>query len=179
MKKKLVITSFEEFASRSINASREVVNSLPEKINDIEIVKKELKVSWIDIEKEIDEVLTIDSDYLILCGEAQSYSFITIEERGSDCCKGMDKYGYELNSEYTKYKDTLFNVNKLYDLNVNYSFNAGSYLCNRSYYLALNKAVNKKALFIHFPLIKEQGGKWEKEELVNTLEQIIERIEEM
>jgi len=181
MNKKLIITSFEEFGSRSINASREVVKALDSKIEHLDIDKRELKVSWNDIENEIDAILNENLDYLILCGEAASYENVKIEIRGTNQCKGKDNYNVEKISEKTDELYTKFDYENLVVTNTTISDNAGSYLCNRSYYLSLLKTKNLKCkvLFIHFPLIKEQEGKWDKDVLVSILKEILLKVKEM
>lgn len=177
--KRIIITSFEEFGSRSINASREVVKELDEKINNFDIKKCDLKVSWNEIESEIDDIILQKPDYIILCGEAASYDKVTVEKCGTDCCKHVDNYNVEIIHDLTMSLYTKIDINSFKDLDINISNNAGAYLCNRSYYLSLKKTENLdiKVLFIHFPLIKEQGGKFEKKVLVQTLKDIINNLE--
>lgn len=185
MNRKILITYFENFASRAINASKEVVCALDDKItidDDIFCIeKKELKVSWNDIEKQINEI-DEGFDFLILCGEAQSYEKVTIEVKAKNICKGVDKYGIskDINIEVLKDKyeeiNTLFEINNFLIKDINFSNNAGSYLCNRAYYLAMKHFKNKKIMFVHFPLLREQGGGCEKQELVKNMINILERV---
>lgn len=179
MNKRLLISYFENFGKRSINASKEVViDFLKNNSLNIDIDSKELKVSWIEIVNEIDKIENSDFDWFVLCGEASTYQDVTIEVHADNICKGIDKYGVEGISD-NPYEEffTSFDIEKLKIDNVNISYNAGSYLCNRSYFLSLKKFRNKKVLFIHFPLIKEEGGNKEKTELSYILERIIERID--
>ena len=55
------------------------------------------------------------------------------------------------------------------------SEDAGKYLCNYSYYLALAKAKNTKVLFVHLPYIQELGNN-SLENLAKDLLNIINKL---
>ena len=172
---KILITCFEPFNNRSINASLEVVKRL----NGLDY--KLLPVGFDKIGKEIDLIAKLELDYLILCGEAQSYDNITIEKVAHNVANGKDNYGIIKNNEKIIDGDDLLYSNfdvDLKGLNLNYSYDAGKYLCNYTYYLALNKLkdTKTKVVFIHFPFIIEEGGKFELDYLVSVMNEIIERI---
>ena len=177
---KVLITYFESFGGRSLNASKEIVSSLSELVKGekiINIEKKELMVSWNNIEHEVDSTINKDINYYILCGEAASYKNITLELRADNICRGVDKYNINpgIDEQFKEYYTCC--DKKIFDgLNIDYSLSAGSYLCNRVYYLMLSKLNKKNVIFIHFPLIKEQSGEFEKEYCVNVLEEIIRRL---
>ena len=149
----IVITYFEPFGNRDTNASKEVVSLLDGYIT------KELPVSWSKIPSFIDEILSNKPDYLFLVGEAGSYQEITIERTAHNVSNGIDNEGVNRDNELIivgdkEGKTTLFDLSKLpYRI----SDNAGKYLCNYIYYLALSKSTNTKVLFIHLPYIDTEG----------------------
>ena len=149
----IVITYFEPFGNRDTNASKEVVSLL----SDYKI--KELPVSWSKIPLLLDEILSNKPDYLFLVGEAGSYQEITMERTAHNICNGKDNDGVNRDNEPIiaddkEEKTTLFDLSKLpYRI----SDNAGKYLCNYSYYLALSNARKCKVLFVHLPYLKESG----------------------
>ena len=147
---KVIVTYFEPFGGRTTNASKEVVSLL----NGYQT--KELPVSWSKIPSIIDELLSNDPDCLFLVGEAGSYKEITIERTAHNISNGKDND--DVNRENSLIVNggpneltTKFDLSKL-----NYRINddAGKYLCNYTYYLALSKSKNTKVLFIHLPYIE-------------------------
>ena len=147
---KTIVTYFEPFGGRTKNASREVVSLL----NGYQT--KELPVSWSKIPSIIDELLSNEPDYLFLVGEAGSYKEITIERTAHNISNGKDNE--DVNRENSMIINggpneliTIFDLSKL---NYRISDDAGKYLCNYTYYLALSKSKNTKVLFIHLPYIE-------------------------
>ena len=160
---KTLVTYFEPFGGRTTNASKEVVSLL----SDYD--KKELPVSWLQIESYIDEILSNDLDYLFLIGEAGSYQEITVERTAHNISNGKDNYDIVKDNEPInngpEELKTKFNLD-----NIPYriSDNAGKYLCNYTYYLALSKAKNTKAVFIHLPYINNNINQLE-DDLLNII----------
>ena len=169
---KVVITCFEPFGGRATNASKEVVSLL----TGYQI--KELPVSWSKISSKLDEILSNEPDYLFLIGEARSYKEITIEKTAHNISNGKDNEGVSRDNEPIiasdiEEKHTLFDLSKL---SYRISDNAGKYLCNYTYYLALSKAKDCKVLFIHLPYIEESGANSLaslKNDLLNIIETLI------
>ena len=145
---KILVTYFEPFGGRTTNASKEVVSLLSD------YSKRELPVSWNQIEANIDEILSNDFDFLFLIGEAGSYQEITVERTAHNICNGSDNYGVTKDNEPIadgpEELKTKFNLDSI---SYRISDNAGKYLCNYTYYLALSKAKNTKVVFIHLPYI--------------------------
>lgn len=171
---KIVITGFEPFAKRSINASYEIVKRIQNV--DVEL----LQVGWNQVAPKIGEILESNPDYLLLCGEAASYKNMTIEKVAHNISNGKDNYEIIKNEELIDIKGPKELYSTIdFGLFKNIDFlegnDAGKYLCNYSYYNALLKAKGKntKVVFIHFPLIKEQGGTFELNDLVNRLQEIV------
>lgn len=150
---KVVITYFEPFGERTTNASKEVVSLF----NQYQI--KELPVSWNKVPFTIDELLIDEPDYLFLIGEAGSYKDITIERTAHNVCNGKDNDGVNKdNEEILKGdKDIKTTLSDLSNLPYRISDDAGKYLCNYTYYLALSKVKTCKVLFVHLPYTEESG----------------------
>ena len=167
----IVVTYFEPFGGRTTNASKEVVSLL----NCYKV--KELPVSWSKIPYILDELFINEPDYLFLIGEAGSYKEIAIERTAHNICNGKDNEDVNKDNEPIivgdkECKTTLFDLSKLpYRL----SDNAGKYLCNYTYYLALSKVKTCKVLFIHLPYIEEVGAN-SLDNLKNDLLNIIETL---
>ena len=168
---KIIITYFEPFGGRTTNASKEVVSLLSG------YPTKELPVSWSKIPARLDEILNEKPDYLFLIGEAGSYKEITIERTAHNIANGKDNEGVNKDNEPIivgdkEEKTTLFD---LYKLPYCISDNAGKYLCNYTYYLALSKATYAKVLFIHLPYIDEANTLASlKKALLNIIETLSE-----
>ena len=170
----ITMTSFEPFGGRSINISNEVVK----RISNVD--KRLIPVVWDDIEIELDAILARKPDLLILCGEAGSYDKVTIETLAHNICKGIDNNGVERYSESiiidgNNELTTNVNLPNLDDLNLRIGYDAGKYLCNYTYYLALSKTKDTKVIFIHYPVPKD-NEKETIEEYVNLTERVIEKI---
>ena len=164
---KTIVTYFEPFGGRTTNASREVVSLL----NGYQT--KELPVSWSKIPSIIDELLSNEPDYLFLVGEAGSYQEITIERIAHNISNGKDNEGVDRNNEpiIVNGKDELLTTFDLSKLTYRISDNAGKYLCNYTYYLALSLSLKTKVLFIHLPHIDNNLNelKIKLEDIINTL----------
>lgn len=163
----IVITYFKPFGGRVTNASKEVVTSL----NGYTV--KQLPVSWLKVPSLIDEILLDNPDYLFLVGEAGSYVEITVEKLAHNISNGKDNEGVNKDNEQIISKGpteiaTKFDIDKLpYRI----SNDAGKYLCNYTYYLALSKAKTTKVLFIHLPYIDNNLN-----ELKDSLLDIIKKL---
>ena len=149
--KKIFATYFEPFGGRTTNASKEVVTLL----RDYQI--KELPVSWEKVPFLLDDILSNEPDYLFLIGEAGSYKEITIEKIAHNIAHGIDNYKVGKDNEciIENAPNELITALDLSNIHYKISEDAGKYLCNFSYYLALSKAINTKVLFIHLPYINE------------------------
>ena len=168
--KKVVLTFFEPFGGRKTNSSKEVVLALS---NNYE--KVELPVSWGNCLAPLGDILAKKPRYLFMVGEAASYTEPTIELRAKNITDGVDETGIKKSNDRIfkngeKYLSTNFNL----DLEGVFptSLDAGKYLCNYTYYLALSKTQVTKIVFIHLPLVHSKGSR-KKESLMNRLEEMI------
>lgn len=165
---KIVLTCFEPFGERTTNMSFEVINRLKD------YKAYYLKVSWKDIENQIEEILNNENpDILILTGEAAPYDDMKIELQARNIANHIDNYGVSKNNEEIipfgpEILKTNLNLDKV---NVEFSTDAGKYLCNCSYYYALTKKKDKRVIFVHFPINKEI------DELVKRMNELIKCLE--
>ena len=175
MKVKIYVTGFEPFGGRTTNTSLMVSNL-------VNCDKRfELKVGWDYIDKSLDDILLEEPDVLILMGEAGSYKNMTIERVAHNIANGLDNYGIRKDNE--KINDELDNLETKVDVSFNdvdyiSGNDAGKYLCNFTYYKALEKTLNKKTkvLFIHYPYTKDDGGEFSLEDFVNRTNRIIKYL---
>ena len=163
----IIVTYFEPFGGRNTNASKEVVSLL----NKYQI--KELPVSWSKIPNLINEILSNNPDYLFLIGEAGSYQEITVERTAHNISHGKDNDDVNRDNApiISDGPDTLLTKFDLSKLPYRISDNAGKYLCNYTYYLALSHAKTTKVVFIHLPYINNNLNKLKDqlEDIINTL----------
>ena len=148
----ILVTYFEPFGGRTTNASKEVVSLLDG------YQTKELPVSWSKIPSSLDEIFINEPDYLFLVGEAGSYKEISMEKIAHNISYGKDNDGVNKDNEpiIVGSPDEITTLFDLPKLPYRISDNAGKYLCNYTYYLALSKAKKCKVLFIHLPYISEE-----------------------
>ena len=165
--KKIFVTYFEPFGGRNTNASKEVVSLL----KDYQVF--ELPVSWGKVPPIIDKLLNDKPDYLFLIGEAGSYKEITIEKTAHNIAHGIDNYKISKDNESIIENAPSELITSLDLSNIPYkiSEDAGKYLCNFSYYLALTKTTNTKVLFIHLPYINENVNLL-KEQLLDIIKRL-------
>ena len=169
----IIVTYFEPFGGRSFNASKASALGV-----SLSSRKVGLPVSWNDISSRLDEVLSSHPDYLFLIGEAGKINEARLELEAHNISKGKDNYQVEKlekkiipNGEDTLY--TSFKVSEKYVL----SRDAGQYLCNCSYYLALSKAKDTKVIFIHVPAFNEDDNEMKNKTITLVNEMIASLIE--
>lgn len=168
--KKITLTCFKPFGGKKTNSSKEIVFALSDKYD-----KVLLPVSWDRCVIPLKEVLAKKPRYLFMVGEAASYNEPTIENRARNLADGIDEDGVKKSDEkiIDEGEKRLF-TNFTLDLEGVFpvSEDAGKFLCNYSYYLALSKTQVTKLVFIHLPLVHSKGSR-KKESLVNRLEEMI------
>ncbi|NJE26848.1 pyroglutamyl-peptidase I [Thermococcus sp. MV5] len=171
---RVLITGFEPFGGEKVNPSWESVKDLPEKINGVEILKKELPVSFKGIKEKLPQIINKTMpDIVILTGQAGGRTNITIERVAINIMesKKEDNEGYKPEDEPifkeapAAYFSTLPIKRIVKALRNNkipaaISNSAGTYVCNTAMYVALHHIsinnLNTKAGFIHVPYIPEQ-----------------------
>lgn len=163
---KTIITYFEPFNQRCTNASKEVGESL-----DYE--SYELPVCWNLVENKIIDILKKSPDVLILLGEAGSYEKVTVETCAHNIAFGMDNMKIQKNNEIIdSLSDDILYTNVLFDDSFNKSIDAGKYLCNYTYFMALKHNQNTKVVFVHIPYIIDSN----RESILKEVQRIINYV---
>ncbi|KPU63510.1 pyrrolidone-carboxylate peptidase [Thermococcus sp. EP1] len=171
---RVLITGFEPFGGEKINPSWEAVKDLPEKIDGVKVLKKELPVSFKGVKEKLPQIINKTMpDIVILTGQAGGRTNITIERVAINIMdsKKEDNDGYKPEDEPifkeapAAYFSTLPIKRIVKALRNNkipatISNSAGTYVCNTAMYVALHHIainnLNIKAGFIHVPYIPEQ-----------------------
>ncbi|WP_175059339.1 pyroglutamyl-peptidase I [Thermococcus sp. 2319x1] len=190
---KVLVTGFEPFGGEKINPSWEAVKGLPEKIENAEIIKHQLPVSFRGVKEKLLKIIEdVKPDVVILTGQAGGRVNITVERVAINVMDARmeDNEGYKPEDEPifedapAAYFATIpvkrivkaLRENKIPSMVSN---SAGTYVCNTAMYTALHYiAVNgleAKAGFIHVPYIPEQV--LEKPQPSMSLEMIRKAIE--
>lgn len=167
--KKAIITYFEPFGGRKTNASKEVVlgmNTIYERVS--------LPVSWKRTLPILDQIMKSDPRYLFMVGEAGDYSDVTIELVARNICSGVDEDGVKKDKDrILRAMPKEFRTNfKLEGSEFTTSDNAGRFLCNYVYYIALLRSEITKVIFIHVPYLHSKGSR-KKEAVIKKVEDII------
>ena len=194
---RVLITGFDKFGGESINPSSLCVNSLPDKIDNIEIKKITLPTVFKDSSRVLEENISSFSPNIVICvGQAGGRSKITPERIAIniDDARIPDNIGNSPIDETIRkdgenaYFSTLPIKAIVDELNKNnipstISNTAGTFVCNHimyeSLYLTSTKYPNIKAGFIHIPYIEEQVLNkpnmpyMKKEDIIVSLELII------
>ena len=146
MNKDIVITYFEPFGGRATNTSKEVASLFSN------YQKVELPVSWDRVGQVLLNNMDENVKFLFMLGEAGSYQKVTVELVSRKLANGEDNYRVSKEEEIIGGTNLttpiIFNQK---ELPANYSFNAGKYLCNYSYYFSLKNIKGTKVVFIHLP----------------------------
>ena len=169
---KILVTAFEPFNNENINSSLEVLNILPNKILNTEILKLTLPTvrykSLEIINKYIDST---NAEVILMLGEAGGRANISIERVAIniDDFKIKDNEGnhptdeiiikdgknaYFSNLPIKKINDAINNI----DIPSNISNTAGTFVCNHIFYGVAHKIQNtdKQCGFIHIPFTPKQ-----------------------
>ena len=146
MNKNIVITYFEPFGGRDTNTSKEVASLF------LEYTLVELPVNWEEVGDVLLNKIPKDTEYVFMLGEAGSYQDVSIELVARNIANGVDNKKVEKENEViggtNLVTPIIFNQK---ELPATYSFNAGKYLCNFSYYFSLKNIKGTKVVFIHLP----------------------------
>ncbi len=171
---KVLVTCFDPFGGESVNPASLVVNDLPDKIGEADIIKLEIPtVFYKSIEKVRKAIDEIKPDFVLSIGEAGGRSRISVERVGInvDDARIPDNEKQApvdtpvvLNGK-TAYFATLPIKDMVRTINANnipseISNTAGTYVCNHVMYGVLQyideNNLNIKAGFIHIPFVLEQ-----------------------
>lgn len=171
---KVLVTGFEPFGGEKVNPSWEAVKMLPDVIENTEIVKYQLPVSFKKVRELLPEIISKEKpEVIILTGQAGGRVNITVERVAINVMDSTkeDNDGYKPEDEPifedapAAYFSTLpikrivkaLRENKIPAMVSN---TAGTYVCNTAMFTALHYVatndLNAKVGFIHVPYIPEQ-----------------------
>nr|XP_022907322.1 pyroglutamyl-peptidase 1 [Onthophagus taurus] len=186
----VVVTGFGPFGIHSINASSEVVKSLPEKIKDVNIIKFEIPVVYEIVDEKIPELWEQYQPILIVhVGVSERAQLITLETNANrtgyikkdyhGCCHNTGDICDDNSKDCLKtglcINDICDHLNKSGKVKACISNDAGRYLCEYIFYKSLY-VDHTKVLFIHVPMLNQP---YSCEQLTEGLIIIIEKALEM
>ena len=158
--RKILITAFEPFGGSTVNASAAVLEKLPEEIGGAEVQKALLPVVF---GKAAEKALAYTADCIFLLGEAAGRKNVTPELRGRNLRnaripdnEGNKPEGEKILPEGPEEYRTVFPVEVIVEqmqaegYGIEVSEDAGTYVCNDTYYLTGMKA-GVPVQFIHVP----------------------------
>ncbi|CAM3134919.1 pyroglutamyl-peptidase I [Streptobacillus ratti] len=171
---KILITAFEPFGKDDINVSEQVLNHIPEKIGNLEVVKLLLPVvRYRSLEKVKEKIIKEKPRYVLSLGQAGGSKGISIERIGIN----VDDYRIRDNEDNQPIDEKIFNdgenayfstlpIKSIYqklenlDYPVKISNSAGTFVCNHVLYgiryMIEKENLNIKSGFIHIPYMNEQ-----------------------
>lgn len=166
--KKILFTGFEPFGGEKINPSWEAVRLLPDEINGVSIIKKQVCVEYA---KSGEVLKTLIAEYapdaVVCCGQAGGRRAVTPEmiavnfdhAEAPDNCGEVRRYApIAVGGEKAYFTalpvEKMVDAVKAADIPCAPSFSAGTYVCNHIYYTLLS--IMEKGLFVHVPFIPEQ-----------------------
>lgn len=171
---KVLVTGFEPFGGETINPSWEAVKELPDKIENAEIIKHQLPVTFKGVKEKLPKIIDeIEPNVVILTGQAGGRVNITVERVAINVMDARmeDNEGYKPEDEPI-FEDApaayfatipvkrIVNALRENKIPAMVSNSAGTYVCNTAMYTALHhiaiKGLDTKAGFIHVPYIPEQ-----------------------
>ncbi|HIH72413.1 MAG TPA: pyroglutamyl-peptidase I [Thermococcaceae archaeon] len=171
---KVLVTGFEPFGGETINPSWEAVKELPDKIENAEIIKHQLPVTFKGVKEKLPKIIEdVRPDVVVLTGQAGGRVNITVERVAINVMDARmeDNEGYKPEDEPI-FEDApaayfatipvkrIVNALRENKIPAMVSNSAGTYVCNTAMYTALHyiaiNGLEAKAGFIHVPYIPEQ-----------------------
>ena len=171
---KILLTGFEPFGGEVINPAFEILKSLPDKIGEHEIIKRELPTSYKKSIESVKSILDAEKpDVVLSLGQAGGAFGLRVEKVGLNLrdANAPDNDGHRASHEAIfddgdiAYYSTLPVKAMVRDISKNsipasLSYSAGSYVCNNLMYALLYFAdkqyKNMRCGFIHVPYFPEQ-----------------------
>ncbi len=178
--KKIILTGFEPFGGETTNPAYEAVKLVPDKIQDVEIVKLEIPVVF---DKGADKIVE-ELEKLVKAGEDEVMAVLSVGQAGNRSCMTIEKVGINLaearipDNDGNQPLDTLIKEDgetayfttlpikamaenmKKNNVPTHLSYTAGTYVCNDVLYQMLYQTSknykNTRAGFIHVPFSAEQ-----------------------
>jgi len=171
---KILLTGFQPFGGEKINPSFEILKLLPDKVDNHEIIKRELPCSYKDSIKVLETLLESEKPNVVLSlGQAGGSFGLRVEKVGLNLrdANAPDNDGHQASHEEIfddgdiAYYSTLpvkAMVKEIIENHVpaSVSYSAGSYVCNNVLYallyLSIKRYKHMRCGFIHVPYFSEQ-----------------------
>lgn len=163
----ILLIGFEPFGKRNINISDKLIQDLKKEKNFDSLI---LPVSFNKVEEILNKKLESSTyNVILMLGEHKSSS-IRVDIAAQNYYKDtFDEGSIDLSGPYLLFSPFAENLLEIHGLN--FSSNAGKYVCNYVYYKALKKKT--LALFVHVPNFTLSEYMQQKHHLISTLHQIL------
>lgn len=170
--KNIIVTGFDPFGGETNNPSFEAVKQLPDEINGVRIIKKEIPTVFF---KSKEVLLKLIEEYkpvaVVNVGQAGGRESISLEKFAYNLMDasipdnaGNQPKGEKVSLSGPEIIETLLDIEKIKrelvsnDISCSISESAGRYVCNYVMYSMLLEAKNYNYVsgFVHVPYSKEQ-----------------------
>ncbi|HRX13695.1 MAG TPA: pyroglutamyl-peptidase I [Eubacteriales bacterium] len=170
--KKVLVTGFTPFMGESVNPSYEAINMLPDRIDDIEIIKAQITTEFGVSKDELLRLLAKHKPDAVICfGQAGGRPNITVEKIAVNyaLAEGYDENNVIENNTIDNSGNAAYfatiPTEKIVDainkagIPCSMSLTAGAFVCNYLMYNLLQKTFGTAVLggFIHIPYCTEQA----------------------
>ncbi len=175
---KILLSAFEPFDKDSENASKVVLEALPNQLDGAQLVKVVLPVVFRHAFDQLKPLIEKhDPDYIVMMGEAKGATRISLEQIAINImdAKTKDNHGNRMQGEtiveggpdglftnlpIAELKQALLDQN----IPVERSYSAGTFVCNALFYQTLYhvKSLNKTTGvgFVHVPAVPSQASRY-------------------
>ena len=156
--KTILITGFEPFGGRKINASWEIVKRLPDEICGFKVHKLLVPVEFgIGASVILDKVRELRPAFLFMHGEAGGRTKVTPETKAVNIRKDAGKVLQDGPDEIMSRVPVKEIVSSMTDFPIEASTDAGTYVCNDVFYSALYELAESDTVvsFTHVPYIED------------------------
>lgn len=156
--KTILITGFEPFGGRKINASWEIVKRLPDEICGFKVQKLQVPVEFgTGASLILDRVRELHPAFLFMHGEAGGRTKVTPETKAVNIRKNEGKVRKNGPNEIITRIPVKEIVSSMQDYPIEASSDAGTYVCNDVFYSALYELAESDTVvsFTHVPYIED------------------------
>lgn len=171
---KVLISAFEPFGGESINPSSLILEKIPNRLGELDIIKILLPVCFYDSSQYLASAIDAHKpDFVISLGQAGGRSAITIEKIGINLNEApipdnnqQQPRNESINAEHADGYFTTLPIQEMvaacHKISVpcQISYSAGTYVCNHVMFSSLayikTHDLNCKSGFIHIPYLPEQ-----------------------
>ncbi|MCP4269196.1 MAG: hypothetical protein GY777_27115 [Candidatus Brocadiaceae bacterium] len=172
MNPKVLVTGFEPFDIYNVNSSWEGVKAAYMRNNNLNI--ECLPVSYLEACKKIEERLEkVKPEILLMCGLSK-YNELKLEKVARKPKELSSFQGKTILNGIWPWNETVDLLTRK-NISIDYSYNAGEYVCESTYWYALNfKSINcfpKLVTFLHVPVL---SNIWNKDYIAEAILSIVD-----